>query len=566
MQLHCADTGSCCHNARRTGQASYQGLFCLHRWQSFSRNQKRVPRVAASATVPPDPACSEQWDTIRASTADLHDDHKLSSNIGLLRSMLNASTAAEAADIHAEQCVGQQHRSFTAADCEVLLRNSLAAGNVELAISVYQQMCSTLRAQGEPRELCCSVWPSATVQHTQALVVGLCRLLRVSEALSVISSIKSQGLPATDEVTFGHVVNSPLPPQQPLAVVQAQEGCKLVLDSNSRYEFELFSGTVTSCSSQALQSTGNLLQSAARAIGILRRQPAAAVHELVVSAPDGSSRTFRVGTATADVPAQLGERVTVVCAPGKGKNRLRRILFSTSAPGTQPSEPLMLSNHKTGVELQLVRAPLPGREAGLPSWLLPAAVVLAGGDAASGLINPSLPLLILGSLAAIGGSAVASNTLLLPQLKQAPPSAVKVESIRQQLLAQYAKLGDKNKETMQAAGEDVRTLARLSALRLKMQTIGGSGAGYQARLDRVAAAAAGIEERLSKRLKLLDGYTRVINMIEIEVEMNLQVPQAEYESIGVELEKLSELETVRQEWQMQAEAQDEVERLLRAPL
>jgi hypothetical protein len=38
----------------------------------------------------------------------------------------------------------------------------------------------------------------------------------------------------------------------------------------------------------------------------------------------------------------------------------------------------------------------------------------------------------------------------------------------------------------------------------------------------------------------------------------LQVPVAELDGLGVELEKLSELESIKEEWQFQAEAQDEV--------
>lgn len=248
-------------------------------------------------------------------------------------------------------------------------------------------------------------------------------------------------------MSFGHVVNSPLPPQRPLAVVQPQEGCKVVSDSNSLYEFELFSGTVTSCKSEALQPSSNPLAAAARLV--LRRPAVAAVHELVVQAPDGSSRTFRVGTATADVPAQLGDRITVVCAPNKGRNKLKRLVLSTNAPGTQPGEPMLISNHKTGIELQLLRPPLAGSQTTVPSWLLPAAVVLAGGDAASGLLDPALPILITGGVAVAVSSAVASNTLLLPKLKQLPSNAVKLESIRQQLLAQHAGLNNKVQATMQ---------------------------------------------------------------------------------------------------------------------
>jgi hypothetical protein len=77
---------------------------------------------------------------------------------------------------------------------------------------------------------------------------------------------------------------------------------------------------------------------------------------------------------------------------------------------------------------------------------------------------------------------------------------------------------------LQEAADDVRTLARLNQLQLKMQSVdSGSGSAYEARMSRVAAAAAGIEERLAKRLELLDGYARVMNMIEIEVEMDTQV-------------------------------------------
>jgi hypothetical protein len=36
------------------------------------------------------------------------------------------------------------------------------------------------------------------------------------------------------------------------------------------------------------------------------------------------------------------------------------------------------------------------------------------------------------------------------------------------------------------------------------------------------------------------------------------VPVAELDGLGVELEKLSELESIKEEWQLQAEAQDEV--------
>lgn len=176
----------------------------------------------------------------------------------------------------------------------------------------------------------------------------------------------------------------------------------MVSDSNSRYEFELFSGSVTSCRSEALQPSSNPFVAAARMVGLWRRSAVAAVHELVVQAPDGSSRTFRIGTATADVPAQMGDRVTVVCAPNRGRNKLKRVILSTNPPGTQPGEAMLVCNHKTGIELQLLRPPVSGSQTTIPGWLVPAAVVLAGGDAASGLLDPALPVLISGRATAGG--------------------------------------------------------------------------------------------------------------------------------------------------------------------
>lgn len=77
---------------------------------------------------------------------------------------------------------------------------------------------------------------------------------------------------------------------------------------------------------------------------------------------------------------------------------------------------------------------------------------------------------------------------------------------------------------VQEAAEDVRTLARLWQLQAKMQTVdGGQGSAYEARIERVCSVAGGVEQRLAKRLELLDGYARVMNMIEIEVEMDMQV-------------------------------------------
>jgi hypothetical protein len=49
-----------------------------------------------------------------------------------------------------------------------------------------------------------------------------------------------------------------------------------------------------------------------------------------------------------------------------------------------------------------------------------------------------------------------------------------------------------------------------------------------------------------------------MNMIEIEVEMELQVPAEELAGIEEQMVRLEELEELREEWTIAAEAQDEV--------
>ena len=553
---------------------------------------------------------------------------RLAADPALLRRAAAARSAVEALDLllHADgaPAAAAAAAGVSAADAELLIGAALEKGNVELALAVYAEMCAARRSggggiggiggiAGMPASGIRSsaagaggpaAWPAATLATTAGLVLGLCRQLRVAEAVAVVQGVRSQGVPRNEEVAFGFVVPSPLPPRRPLAVVQPQEGAKVVADSATRYEFELFSGTVASVSSEAQQPAGNWALAAARAAGLWRAPPVAAVHTWAVRAPDGMVRTFRAATATADVPAAVGDRVTVVAAPERGRGKARRLLLTTAPPGLRPGEPVSVVNHRTGAELLLGRPPPPGQSGALPGWALPALVLLAGSDAASALIDPALPALIAAGAAATVGSAVAGNQLLLPRLKQLPGGAVKVEAMRQALLAQHAALSKKAATALQEAGEDVRALARLWQLQVKMEAVGGgagsSGGGspagglassssgaslagslddaasgapaaggavgaYAARIGRVEAARAGVEARLASRLELLDGYARVLDMIEIEVEMEADVAAAEVaDGIGAQVERLAELEALQEEWRAQAEAQDEVERLLRA--
>ncbi|EFJ52995.1 hypothetical protein VOLCADRAFT_85808 [Volvox carteri f. nagariensis] len=429
----------------------------------------------------------------------------------LLRRFAASNSLLEVAEaLAAEAPAGLQEE-----DARTMLSFFLQRGKVQLALALYREMCLAGRGGRGAASRSLDVafaWPASTLATTRDLVLGLCQQLCTVEAL------------------------------------QPQEGAKTVADSYSRYEYEVFSGTTVSCSSTALVPSGNLLLTLSRAVGLIKKPPVAAIHEFVLQAPDSTSRTFRVGTETAAVPAQVGERVTVVSAPMR--NIRKAGLFNASPPGTKVGEALTATNHKTGAVLPLLRPPVSAEQAGVPGWVLPLAVVLTGGDAASSLLDPALPLLL---------------------------AAVRVEYVRQQLLGQYSALAAKAEAALSESAEDVRFLARLWQLQNKMEAVsaapaaagltgtgGGAAAAYEARIGRVARARANIEERLTRRIELLEGYSRVMNMIEIEVEMDIEVPAAELAGIEEQVARLVELESVQEDWRAQAEARDEVERLLRA--
>lgn len=140
-----------------------------------------------------------------------------------------------------------------------------------------------------------------------------------------------------------------------------------------------------------------------------------------VRAPDGLAQTHRFATQSADVPAQMGERVTIVLAsPANVGRGLGPIRFNARAPGWKPREPMAVTNHITGQVFSLMRAPpKSGSKAAFDTNVIfPIAVLLASTDAASGLIDPSLP-----RLAAVGAAAAvtfggAMNIFVLPRLNQ----------------------------------------------------------------------------------------------------------------------------------------------------
>lgn len=137
--------------------------------------------------------------------------------------------------------------------------------------------------------------------------------------------------------------------------------------------------------------------------------------------PSGRARTYRFSTETVDLPAQEGERVTIAsAAPENLFREVGPFKFSPKSPNFYPGEPMCLTNHKDGRESPLLRAPANNRNASLfnSSLLVPFLTLLAAGDAASGIIDPSLPQLL--PVAALGLVAIGAtlNTIVFPQLNQ----------------------------------------------------------------------------------------------------------------------------------------------------
>lgn len=133
------------------------------------------------------------------------------------------------------------------------------------------------------------------------------------------------------------------------------------------------------------------------------------------------ARTHRFATETVDLPAQEGERVTVAsAAPSNVYREVGPFKFSPKAPNFYPGEPMSLTNHKDGRESPLLRAPTKDGNSSFlnPFSIIPLMAVLAVGDAATGIIDPSLPQFL--SVAAAASLAVGAtlNILVLPQLNQ----------------------------------------------------------------------------------------------------------------------------------------------------
>ena len=118
--------------------------------------------------------------------------------------------------------------------------------NANLAVLLFEAMKAANLPSGQSQDTPSSglTWPAASLDTAAALVLALTRALAIKDALQILGDLRHRGMPQADEVRFGHVVPSPLAPESPLTVVQPLEGVKMVACPASRYEYELFSGTL----------------------------------------------------------------------------------------------------------------------------------------------------------------------------------------------------------------------------------------------------------------------------------------------------------------------------------
>ncbi|XP_057822136.2 uncharacterized protein LOC131034612 isoform X5 [Cryptomeria japonica] len=487
-----------------------------------------------------------------------------------LRKVSVAKDAEEVLHIFEEKFEGIGGGVISGEDCAAIISAALARNNVDLAFSILQAMrCNLIQktlerklgvgmfsVEGNLRDSSTQRWrwaqPDVTTYTT--LVRGLAASLRVSDAIQTIKDISRIGAPPGNE---------------------------LVSCSKCRYQYELMSGDIVSLESESISTNISVMEKGMRFLQIMKRTLPAAVHSIMIRAPNGLARTHRFATDSADLPVQEGERATVaLAAPSNVGRNMGPLRLSARTPGWRPGEPMSITNHVTGLEFRLLPAPpKSGSSASFEaSFIIPALALLAGGDAATAFIDPTLPKLI--STVAVSATVVgaAVNALVLPQLNKLPQRMVDIVALRQQLLSQYDLMQSRLKELIQDAEEEVWMLARMCHLENKIEVVGESS--YSARRSRVKHAQESLDEALVAKLELIDSYAKVscfesyiffytiASLIEIEVEMDVDVFAAETAtntaSIAEQIERLMELEDLEKQWQIQAEANDEIERLLRS--
>uniref|UniRef100_A0A0E0IAD9 Uncharacterized protein n=1 Tax=Oryza nivara TaxID=4536 RepID=A0A0E0IAD9_ORYNI len=422
----------------------------------------------------------------------------------LLRRVAGAADAGEALDIVAESAGGTG--GLDASDCNAIVAAALDRGNVELALSVFEAMRSGFARAGAWR------WARPDVRTYALLVQRLAAALRVSDALRIIDYVSRAGISSAEEVPFGMIIRCPSC-MVAVAVAQPQHGTQ-------------------------------------------------------IRTPSGTARTHRFATQTVELPAQEGERVTIsLAAPSNVYREMGPLKISARSQGFRPGEPMSLTNHINRQVSRLLRAPSKNEGPFVfnPYLLVGVLALLASGDAASAFIDPSLPRFITATAFASAAVGTALNQVILPEIRKLPQKTVDIIAVRQQLLSQYDMLQTRLKDLKQLSEKEVWMLARMSQLENKILAVGEPS--YRARRGRVKRVLESLESTLLAKIELMESYAKVIeqilymlnsemldmplqlcSMIEIEVEMDSDVIVAEAASSA--------------QWRIQAEANDEAERLL----
>lgn len=414
-------------------------------------------------------------------------------------------------------------------DCLKILTSCVSAENYELVLSIFASLFSPSEAAGSFDSKSSFEWPRRCESLSAEVVKLLCRNLETKTALEILNILRHRGVQSSEDIHFGYVVDCPDGQGRPLALMQPFEGSKVVPDSYSKYEYEIFSGRVVRSDSESLVSTLSWWKQIGFQLG---RTPTAALHTMTIEAASGQQRTFKFGTSLSSAPAKVGDRVSVVCSPEQGKTSRQSMRYSgilaPSPPGTRPGEPLSITNHTVGGSTDLNRPvdtndTVPGLK-----WLIPALIFFVGVDAASSMINPLYPMLFAGM---VGSSALAvsvGSSVVLPNLKKLPDSSLGLQETRQGLLQEHVRLTSNIQQLMVETFADIRMLARLWQLLGKMSSMEHHKA-YTSRIERVIEARDAMENRLEARISMIHEYAKVLSMIEIEVEMETDIPLAEYQ-------------------------------------
>ncbi|XP_074557553.1 uncharacterized protein LOC141813483 isoform X1 [Curcuma longa] len=540
--------------------ASHRLLILLGRWTS--------PLVAASPNPSSSVSVRAYSDGRDGDTRGTEESSPSLLSEELLRRVSTAKDADQVLDILAEARESGGSSVIGIDDCRVIIEAAFDRGDADLALSVFGAMHSGFDRGLLDKDSTVERWTWARpdVRIYALMVQRLAALLRVSDAMRIIADVSRMGVSSGEEVPFGMVVRCPSC-MVAVAVVQPQHGVQAASCSQCRYQYELVSGNIVNIESEEISVDISPWEKALRFLQINKDSIPAALHSIVVCTPSGIARTHKFATQTVELPAQEGERVTIsLAAPSNIYKDIGPFKLTTQPPGFSPGEPMCLTNHINGKISRLLRTPAKNGFSFFinPYILLPSLAVLSSGDAMSAIIDPNLPKLIAAAAVASVALETTMNRLVLPEMRKLPQRTVDVVALKQQLLSQYDLLQARIKELQQASEKEVWMLARMCQLENKIVAIGEPS--YRARRSRVKRVQRSLEGSLSGRIELIDSYAKISSMIEIEVELDSDVLAAEAvsnaESIAQQIQQIMEIENLEERWRLQAEANDEVERLL----